>query len=768
MKKIIRIARLELNILFYSPIAWFLLIVFLFQCGLAYTGVIKNMLVTQDLGGIRLQYLQYLTNEAFPGPSGLFSQVMGKFYLYLPLLTMGLMSREISSGTIKLLYSSPIRVREIIFGKFLAMMLYNLLLVAILAIFVVTALFNIQSPDAGILFSGLLGLYLLLCAYAAIGLFMSCLTSYQVVAALSTLVALGILSYVGTIWQDIDFVRDLTYFLSINGRTEHMLAGLITTKDILYFLVIIYMFLGFSIYKLQAGRESVSVWIKSGRYALIVVSALVIGYLGSRQGAIGYYDATANKTMTLTPNAQKILKETGDAPLEVTSYINLLENHYFYGTPSQRNRDMARWEPYLRFKSNIQFKYVYYYDSTYESYFYKYNPGNSLQQIARQYAKSTGVELKDFLSPREIRRIIDLRPEENRYVMQLEYQDKTTFLRLFNDQQVFPGETETSAAIKRMMVKLPRIVFLTGELERNIGKAGDRDYKTLTSEKSFRYALVNQGFDVDTVSLKGGDIPAGTSALVIADPRTDFEPAVLEKIRKYIADGGNLLIAGEPGKQSVLNPLLQPLGVQLTEGTMVQQSKDYSPDLVLPYLTPVAAGFSKTLAEESRDSGKVSMPGAAALSYIPGGAFDIQPLLMTDSKLTWDKQGGFVRDSAEITYSGGAGDVRGPLPTAVRLTRQVNGREQRIVITGDADFLSNGELKRIQQLQTANFYFNTAIFGWFSYGEFPIDASRPKSRDNRVRVTDGSMTVLKVLFMGVLPGLLLLAGTVLLIRRKRK
>src|SRR5258708_1148237 len=178
---------------------------------------------------------------------------------------------------------------------------------------------------------------------------MSCLTSYQVVAALSTLVLLAVLSYIGQLWQGIDFVRDLAYFLSIQGRADHMLLGLITTKDLIYFLVIIGMFLGFGIYKLQSDRESRPVVVKVGRYVLIVVLALTVGYISARPGLVGYIDTTANKTMTLTENAQKVLKEMGDTTLKVTSYINLLDGRFYYDKPEQRNTDMARWEPYLRF-----------------------------------------------------------------------------------------------------------------------------------------------------------------------------------------------------------------------------------------------------------------------------------------------------------------------------------------------------------------------------------------------------------------------------------
>jgi len=104
---------------------------------------------------------------------------------------MGLISREINGGTIKLLYSSPVKIQQIVFGKYLAMMVYSLVLIAIVGIFMIAGMFNIKSADGGMLLSGTLGFYLLLCTYSAIGLFMSCLTTYQVVAAVSTFVMIG-------------------------------------------------------------------------------------------------------------------------------------------------------------------------------------------------------------------------------------------------------------------------------------------------------------------------------------------------------------------------------------------------------------------------------------------------------------------------------------------------------------------------------------------------------------------------------------------------
>jgi ABC-2 type transport system permease protein len=418
----------------------------------------------------------------------------------------------------------------------------------------------------------------LLCAYSAIGLFMSSLTSYQIVAAVSTFVMIGVLSYIGTLWQRMDFVRDLTYFLSLSGRTHHMLKGLITTKDVIYFIVIVYMFLGFTIYKLQSGRETKAWYVSAGRYTAIVVSALVIGYITSRPSLIGYWDTTANQDNTLTPNAQRIIKELGDDKLTITVYSNFLDNYWFFGLPEQRNKYLERWEPYVRFKPDIDFNYVNYYDRPLALGYdlFKAYKGKTIRQIAEQRAKAEDLKMSMFETPEQIQMEIDLKPEMNRFVMKLTYKDRSTFLRIFNDQMVWPSEAEVSAAFKRLLkAKIPVIAFVTGDGERNTGKKGDREYKGLTTDKVFRYALINQGFDIDTISLSTRDIPDNITALVIADPQSELSAANIQKIQAYMAKGGNLLIAGEPGRQQMLNPLLETLGVQLTNGMLEQESEDY-------------------------------------------------------------------------------------------------------------------------------------------------------------------------------------------------
>jgi len=781
MRLIFKIARTELRNIFYSPIAWFLTIAFLVQSGITYVAMLEFFAQIQESGGISARQLSRLTQTIFSNPQGgLFSNIMQNLYLYIPLLTMGIISKEFNGSTISLLYSSPISVKEIVFGKYVSMMIYNLLLIAVIAIFMVSGVFQISNPDSGILWSATLGFYLLLCTYAAIGLFMSSLTNYQVVAAISTFIVIGILSRIGELWQNIDFIRDLTYFLSLNGRTQHMMAGLITTKDVLYFIIIIGMFLGFTVYKLKNTRESRPVMTKAMRYITVILLALITGYITSRQTLTGYWDTTANKDNTLPQNAQKIIKELGDSTLEVTAYGNFLDDYAYWGAPDYRNAYIAEWEPYLRFKPEITFEFIRYYDIPYAAdidIFTQY-PGKTLPQIVDQRLRGSGMDdITELKTPEQIHAVIDLRPEMNRFVMQLKYRGRTTFLRVFNDPQSWPGPAEVCAALRRLqLAKMPKIGFVTGDLERSTARTGDRDYMAITNNKTFRYALNNQGFDVDTVSLTTKEVPDDITTLVIADPRTALSAVATDRIGRYIAKGGNLLIAGEPGRQALLNPLLRPLGVQLTAGMLQQQSLNTPPYLVRPQLTKTAIDRSPLLKRPSIDTLPVLMPGAAGLTFVDTGAYTIRPLLMTDPKESFNSNGrnpdldlvGQEEDSSHGPQNN-VTDVKlkKSYPATVALTRTMNGREQRIIVSGDADFMSNQELGR-RNVRGCNFVYSVALFSWLNDGNFPIETSRPEPRDNSVTVSTRQVKVLKIVYIWALPAILLAFSTILLIRRRRK
>src|SRR6187402_2054897 len=106
MRIIFKIAKNELRNLFYSPVAWFVSIVFLILCAYFYTAYLYPTAMWQEqMEQNNPNWKDFhfsLTGSIFASPGALFNNVIANLYLFIPLLTMGLMGREVSNGTIKL------------------------------------------------------------------------------------------------------------------------------------------------------------------------------------------------------------------------------------------------------------------------------------------------------------------------------------------------------------------------------------------------------------------------------------------------------------------------------------------------------------------------------------------------------------------------------------------------------------------------------------------------------------------------------------------
>lgn len=223
-------------------------------------------------------------------------------------------------------------------------------------------------------------------------------------------------------------------------------------------------------------------------------------------------------------------------------------------------------------------KYVYYYDKTKNESLDQRYPLLSDRERAQEIANGLELDFKMFLSPEELKKQIDLSEERNRFVRLIERENgQKSFLRIFDDMSRQPAEKEITAAMKRMVVPAMQVAFLAGHGERDIDRKGDRGYYVMSQDITYREALINNGFDSYKLFLNDGQkIPENTNILIIADVRQPFEQEELEEIQRYIDRGGNLIIAGEPGKQDIMNPLLSSLGVQFMPGQMVQESENFT------------------------------------------------------------------------------------------------------------------------------------------------------------------------------------------------
>ena len=780
MRMIYKIAKTELQMLFYSPIAWFLLVVFTIQIGAQFTGSYEWFMKGNTLGSGRTMMASMALFA-----NGIFGLVQQYLYYYIPLLTMGLVSRELSSGSIKLLYSSPVRNSQIILGKFLSMVFYALIICAILALFVLYATFTVKDFEGPVVWTGLLGIFLLTCTYAAIGIYISSLTSYQFVAAIGTFIVLMLLSLVGGWWQEYDIVRDVTYWFSINGRASTFINGMICSEDVIYFPVVIALFLMLAIIRMNAIRQKLRWYDSASKYLAVILVACAIGFFSSRPKLMAYYDASSTKWNTLAPVSQEIVEKL-DGGLKITAYSNILAQSTYTWTKFpdfiMSNREL--FKRFERFKPETKLKVVYYYDTITE----QDNPaaaeylaarlkdkGWSLWDAARDACEAWRVDSSMLKTPEEIRKEVDLTGERT-FAWRIERENgDVAWLRIYDDpMSPWPKEEDIAVALKRFTTELPKIGFVTGYGMRSISDSRFYGYSYFANKKDFRNALINQGFDVVEIDLENG-VPEDVNILTIADMREPFSANEEQALADYIARGGNLYILGEPRRREVMNPLLlKYFGIEMLPGTLVQYRLDWlQPDYVQCFVTPEARQLSFYFVYGATFA---TLPTAAGLEYKEDRGYRVMPVLMTDttniqekkahSYAVWNEMGSLDYVENRLTPDPAAGEIVRDYCTAYALTRQVNGKEQRVMILGDADCISNGEIN--ESRSATNFIMDLGVYNWMSNNEMPLLIQRPPTQDNKVYITKGGYYVMNGIFMYGVPGLLAIGGLLLWLRRRGK
>jgi len=224
MHNIFTIYKKELRSFFNTPMAYIFLVVFALVNGYFFTNTF------------------FLYNQS--DMRSLFGIVPLVYLFFIPAVSMGLISREKSLGTIEIITTLPVRERDIVIGKFLAGL--SLILIALLTTLIhYITLINVGTTiDHGAVFTGYLGLALLGGVYTAVGIFSSSLTENQVIAFI-----VGIAIVITFFLMDklLVFVppglAGIIQYLSTEFHLSNMSRGVIDTRNIVYFGSVIGFFL---------------------------------------------------------------------------------------------------------------------------------------------------------------------------------------------------------------------------------------------------------------------------------------------------------------------------------------------------------------------------------------------------------------------------------------------------------------------------------------------------------------------------------------------
>ncbi len=154
----------------------------------------------------------------------------------IPAITMRLMSEEKKKGTVELLLTSPISEVQIILGKFFAAM-FTVFVMLSTTLLIPFFLYAYTDPDWGPVWTSYLGLILLASSFVAVGIFCSSLTRSQIIAMILTFGVLLVFYIINQFASSATgHLRDFLEYCSLIKHFDGFSKGLISTKDILYYL----------------------------------------------------------------------------------------------------------------------------------------------------------------------------------------------------------------------------------------------------------------------------------------------------------------------------------------------------------------------------------------------------------------------------------------------------------------------------------------------------------------------------------------------------
>lgn len=439
-------------------------------------------------------------------------------------------------------------------------------------------------------------------------------------------------------------------------------------------------------------------------FCLLSISMGLLAWLSHKHSV--EYDWTANGRHTLSEASRNLLAQMPDK-IEITSYAR--EN-------SQLRDAIKKFVgKYQRHKADIVLRFV--------------NPDAVPDEV-----RNLGISVDGEIIVR--------------------YQDRNEHVKS-DKEQVFTN------ALQRLARNQERwIAFIEGHGERNA--LGDANHDMGEWVKQ----LFNQGYRVQPINLgESQTIPDNTGILLIAGPRIDYLPGEVEIIINYINDGGNLLWLQEPGPLYKLDALAEELALNFYEGAVI----DYAGQLI-GINDPTISLVTKTLYSPhpvTEDFVFTTLfPMAGAIELLETDKWSAKPILTTGDH-TWNET---AKLEGAVEFNKGS-DTQGPLTIGISLERELESeqgeelvtKQQRIVVMGDGDFLSNTYLAN-----SGNNELGTRIINWLSSDDEFIAIPPKISNDTQLTISSTVLGIIGIGFLFILPAALIAIGIAISLRRKKQ
>jgi ABC-2 type transport system permease protein len=242
--------RLELRRLRVQPLAWVLLALSLAWLGWCFTRLLGDFLAGEIQRAALPDGPGYVDLVAVP----LLGQLAQLAFLVVPLLAMSTLAGERRNGTLPLLFAAGLPASRIVLGKYAVLLLW-LLAWLLLTLAMPLSLAHATTPDWGKLAAATLGIALMLAALAALAVAASAFTAHPAIAAAVALL-LGLASWTVNLGAQMAGIDDgAINWLAMSTHEQNLLRGLVSTADILWFVLLIVVCLALATRRLAADKE---------------------------------------------------------------------------------------------------------------------------------------------------------------------------------------------------------------------------------------------------------------------------------------------------------------------------------------------------------------------------------------------------------------------------------------------------------------------------------------------------------------------------------
>ena len=284
----------------------------------------------------------------------------------------------------------------------------------------------------------------------------------------------------------------------------------------------------------------------------------------------------------------------------------------------------------------------------------------------------------------------------------------------------------TSAIMKVTREQAKTVCFVEGHGEREIAGGGSEGYQGVDTK------LKSDNYQTKSVNLvTSNKIPDDCSVLVFAGPKKALLPPEAEMVKKFLNDGGKVMLELDPEAEPELADLVKDWNIEVRKDTVLDTSGVGRLFGTGPAVPLVIQYGSHPI---TKDFGRNSMtfyPLARSLKGESKGEITVTDLLTTSESSFGETE----LQGNEAKFDEGK-DTKGPLTLGVAASKKVGEKEARLVVIGDSDFASNA-----YQRQSANGDLFVNAVNWLAQEEDLISI-RPKSQTNRdVQLTSTAQNI---------------------------